>query len=64
MGCLAVRMLHRMMLCSRSDSLPPGERFTFGGARFGRAFDPASLIGDSGAADFPCQPEADMDVSQ
>jgi hemolysin activation/secretion protein len=33
-----------------NDSLPPGERFTFGGARFGRAFDPASLIGDSGAA--------------
>ena len=33
-----------------SDSLPPGERFTFGGPRFGRAFDPATLIGDSGAA--------------
>ena len=33
-----------------NDNLPPGERFTFGGARFGRAFDPASLIGDSGAA--------------
>jgi hemolysin activation/secretion protein len=30
--------------------LPAGERFTFGGASFGRAFDPAELIGDSGAA--------------
>ena len=34
-----------------SDSdLPAGERFTFGGATWGRAFDPAELIGDSGAA--------------
>jgi len=33
-----------------SDNLPPGERFTFGGARFGKAFDPATLIGDSGVA--------------
>ena len=33
-----------------NDSLPPGERFAFGGSRFGRAFDPATLIGDSGAA--------------
>lgn len=32
------------------DDLPTGERFTFGGARLGRAFDPAALIGDSGAA--------------
>ena len=32
------------------DDLPAGERFTFGGARLGRAFDPAALIGDSGAA--------------
>jgi hemolysin activation/secretion protein len=30
--------------------LPAGERFTFGGATFGRAFDPAELIGDKGAA--------------
>jgi hemolysin activation/secretion protein len=34
---------------SNSD-LPAGERFTFGGATWGRAFDPAELIGDSGAA--------------
>jgi hemolysin activation/secretion protein len=34
-----------------SDSdLPAGERFAFGGATWGRAFDPAELIGDSGAA--------------
>jgi hemolysin activation/secretion protein len=32
------------------DDLPAGERFTFGGAHLGRAFDPATLIGDSGAA--------------
>jgi hemolysin activation/secretion protein len=31
------------------DDLPAGERFTFGGARLGRAFEPAALIGDSGA---------------
>jgi hemolysin activation/secretion protein len=33
-----------------NDDLPAGERFTFGGALLGRAFDPATLIGDSGAA--------------
>jgi hemolysin activation/secretion protein len=33
-----------------SQDLPAAERFTFGGARFGKAFDPAELIGDSGAA--------------
>ena len=33
-----------------SQDLPVAERFTFGGARFGKAFDPAELIGDSGAA--------------
>lgn len=33
-----------------NDDLPSGERFTFGGAYLGRAFDPATLIGDSGAA--------------
>jgi len=32
------------------NDLPAAERFTFGGSRFGRAFDPAELIGDSGAA--------------
>lgn len=32
------------------DDLPTGERFSFGGAYLGRAFDPATLIGDSGAA--------------
>jgi hemolysin activation/secretion protein len=30
--------------------LPASERFVFGGAVFGRAFDPAELIGDSGGA--------------
>lgn len=33
-----------------ADDLPAGERFTFGGTVLGRAFDPATLIGDSGAA--------------
>lgn len=33
-----------------NDDLPAGERFTFGGTNLGRAFDPATLIGDSGAA--------------
>jgi hemolysin activation/secretion protein len=33
-----------------NDDLPAGERFTFGGAQLGRAFDPGTLIGDSGAA--------------
>jgi hemolysin activation/secretion protein len=34
-----------------SDSnLPAAERFTFGGASLGRAFDPAELMGDAGAA--------------
>jgi hemolysin activation/secretion protein len=30
--------------------LPAGERFTFGGAQFGRAFDAAELTGDTGGA--------------
>lgn len=33
-----------------NDDLPAGERFTFGGALLGRAYDPAALIGDRGAA--------------
>lgn len=33
-----------------ADDLPFGERFTFGGARFGRGFDPGTLVGDSGAS--------------
>ena len=31
-------------------NLPAGERFAFGGATFGRAFDAAELIGDKGGA--------------
>ena len=32
------------------NELPSGERITFGGARFGRAFDPGTLAGDTGAS--------------
>lgn len=30
--------------------LPPGERFTYGGSQFGRAFDPGAMIADRGAS--------------
>jgi hemolysin activation/secretion protein len=33
-----------------ADDLPTGERFIFGGSRYGRAFDLASIVGDQGAA--------------
>lgn len=31
-------------------NLPAGEQFTFGGAQFGRGFDPGALVGDRGGA--------------
>lgn len=31
------------------DDLPAGERFTYGGAPFGRAFDPGAMLADRGA---------------
>ncbi len=34
---------------SQAD-LPPGERFTYGGSQFGRAFDPGEMIADRGAS--------------
>lgn len=32
------------------DDLPSGERFTYGGAQIGRAFDPGAMIADRGAS--------------
>ena len=32
------------------DDLPAGERFTFGGARFGRGFEPGAIVADRGVA--------------
>ncbi len=33
-----------------ADDLPSGERFTYGGAQIGRAFDPGAMIADRGVA--------------